>query len=137
LLGEDSTADPHALEQLLSAVEIAPSVVVAGPKLLSADDPTTLVSLGETVSTLGTSVRLVENEHDQSQHDTRDDVLGVAAAGMLVRRDVWRALSGFDPGLPSVDASLDFSIRTRLAGHRVVVVPAARVASAGGPEWFA
>lgn len=136
LLSEDNTADPHALEQLLTAVEIAPSVVVAGPKLLSADDPSTLVSLGETITTLGTSVRLVENEHDQSQYDTRDDVLGVAAAGMVVRHDVWSRLGGFDPGLPSIDASLDFSIRTRLAGHRVVVVPSARVASAGGPETF-
>ncbi|HRN30011.1 MAG TPA: glycosyltransferase, partial [Terrimesophilobacter sp.] len=98
LLGEDNTADPRALEQLLSAVEIAPSVVVAGPKLLSVDDPSMLVSLGETMSTLGTSVRLVENELDQAQYDTRDDVLGVAAAGMLVRRDVWTTLGGFDPG---------------------------------------
>lgn len=136
LLSEDNTADPRALEQLLSAVEIAPSVVVAGPKLLSADDPSLLVSLGETVSTLGASVRLVENELDQAQYDTHDDVLGVAAAGMLVRREVWARLDGFDPALPSVDASLDFCIRARLCGHRVVVVPAARLASAGGPENF-
>lgn len=136
LLGEDNTADPTALENLLHAVEIAPSVVAAGPKLLSVDDPTLLLSLGETISTLGATVHLVENELDQAQYDTHDDVLGIAAEGMLVRRDAWQHLGGFDPGLPSIDASLDFSIRARLAGHRVVVVPAARMASVGGPELF-
>lgn len=136
LLGEDNTADPRALESLLHAVERSPSVVAAGPKLLSVDDPATLVSLGETISTLGATVHLVDNEFDQAQYDTEDDVLGIAAAGMLVRRDAWSALEGFDPGLPTIDASLDFSIRARLAGHRVVVVPAARMASAGGPEAF-
>ena len=43
---------------------------------------------------------------------------------MLVRRSMWAELGGFDPGLPSTDAGLDFSIRTRLAGARVVRVPA-------------
>ena len=33
----------------------------------------------------------------------------VAVAGMLVRRAVWHAVGGFDPGLPSTDAGLDFS----------------------------
>ncbi|MBX3094083.1 MAG: glycosyltransferase family 2 protein, partial [Cryobacterium sp.] len=94
LLGEDNTADPRALESLLHAVERAPSGVAAGPKLLSVDDPAMLVSLGETISTLGATVQLVDNEFDQAQYDTKDDVLGIAAAGMLVRKDAWSALEG-------------------------------------------
>lgn len=142
LLGHDNAPHPDALAQLLGAVERAPSVAVAGPKLMRHDRPDlhdrpgTIAAFGETMSTLGASVSLVDGELDQAQHDTRDDVLGVAAAGMLVRRSLWRSLGGFDPGLPSVDASLDFSLRARLAGHRVVLVPGARVASAGGPEAF-
>jgi len=136
LLRHDSAPHPDALAHLLAAVERAPSVAVAGPKLMRYDKSDVIAAFGETMSTLGASVALVDDELDQAQHDTRDDVLGVAAAGMLVRRSLWRALGGFDPGLPSVDASLDFSVRARLAGHRVVLVPDARVASAGGPETF-
>ncbi len=136
LLGHDNAPHPDALAELLGAVERAPSVVVAGPKLLRHDRPDTIAAFGETLSTLGASVALVDGELDQAQHDTRDDVLGVGAAGMLVRRSLWRSLGGFDPGLPSIDASLDFSIRARLAGNRVVLVPGAKVASAGGPEAF-
>jgi GT2 family glycosyltransferase len=136
LLSYDSAPDPHALRALLGAVEIAPSVAIAGPKLVRWDDPALIASFGESLTPLGRSLRLVNNELDQAQHDVQTDILGVAGAGMLVRRQVWSALGGFDPALTSVDAALDFCVRARLAGHRVVAVADARVASAGGPELF-
>jgi GT2 family glycosyltransferase len=136
LLGADNAPEPEALANLLAAVEIAPSVAVAGPKLMRSDESDTIARYGESMTRFGASVILVENELDQAQYDAESDLLGVAAAGMLVRQGVWSALGGFDPGLPSADAALDFSVRARLAGHRVIGVPAARVASAGGPELF-
>ena len=136
LLGHDNAPAPDALEKLLGAVEIAPSVGVAGPKLMDARDPTKISEFGHTISRFGTTVSLVDGELDQAQHDTQSDVLGVSSRGMLVRRSLWSTLRGFDPGLPSIDASLDFSIRARLAGYRVIVVPEARISSAGGPELF-
>ncbi|WP_167047172.1 glycosyltransferase [Salinibacterium sp. ZJ454] len=136
LLAHDNAPEPRALERLLGAVEIAPTVAVAGPKLMRADDPVVIAEYGETLTALGASVAYVTDELDQAQHDTKSDVMGVAANGMLVRRSVWEALGGFDPGLPSIDAALDFSVRARLAGHRVVGVPDARVTSAGGPALF-
>src|SRR5690554_3283798 len=136
LLAHDSAPEPRALQQLLAAVEIAPSVAIAGPKLMRWDKPDTIAEFGESMTRFGASMPLVENELDQAQHDVSDDVLGVAATGMLVRRSLWSRLGGFDPGLPSIDSGLDFSIRARLAGFRVVLVPGARVATAGGPELF-
>lgn len=136
LLAHDNAPQPRALEQLLSAVEIAPSVAVAGPKLMRWEQPDVIAEFGETVTELGASVALVEGELDQAQHDIQDDVLGVASGGMLVRRSLFTALGGFDPALPSVDAALDFCVRARLAGFRVIVVPGAKVATAGAPELF-
>ncbi|MGV8857717.1 glycosyltransferase [Rhodoglobus sp.] len=136
LLSHDSAPEPNALRALLGAVEIAPSVAVAGPKLVRWDDPAVISNFGESLTPLGRSLGLVSDELDQAQHDVQTDTLGVAAAGMLVRRQVWTALGGFDPQLPSVDAALDFCVRARLAGHRVIAVADARVASAGGPELF-
>ena len=137
LLAHDNAPEPNALEALLGAVEIAPSVAIAGPKLMRWDEPNVIAEYGETITRLGASMPIVEGELDQAQHDLSSDVLGVAAGGMLVRRSLWEVLNGFDPALPSVDAALDFSVRARLAGFRVVVVPGARVASDGGPEMFA
>jgi len=134
LLSTDTRPAPDALERLLAAVEVAPSVAVAGPKLVDADDAGMIRSFGESVSRYGAAVHLVEDELDQAQHDRAPDVLSVAREGMLVRRPVFEALGGLDPGLPHVDAGLDLGVRARLAGHRVVRVADARVALLRRPE---
>lgn len=136
ILGDDNAPEDVALDELMSTVEVAPSVAVAGPKLMRWDESGVIAEFGETMTRFGASIALVSGELDQAQHDVQADVLGVAAGGMLVRRSVWQALGGFDPGLPHIDASLDFSTRARLAGHRVVLVPSARVLSKGHPEDF-
>ena len=136
LLGHDNAPEPGALAALVAAVEVAPSVAVAGPKLMRADAPDVIADFGATLSYYGATVRLVDGELDQAQYDRVSDLLAVRGAGMLVRRTVWEELGGFDPGLPSIDAALDFCVRVRLAGHRIVGVPGARVASASAPEQF-
>jgi GT2 family glycosyltransferase len=136
LLRHDSAPESGALAALLAAVEIAPSVAVAGPKLMRWDRGDVIADYGQSLTRGGASVALVVDELDQGQHDRQSDLLGVAAEGMLVRRSVFVALGGFDPALPSIDAALDFCVRVRLAGHRVVGVPDARVTTDGGPEKF-
>ena len=136
LLSADTAPEPRALARLLAAVEVAPSVAVAGPKLVDPDESATILSYGETISQLGETVQLVDGELDQAQYDSDGDVLAVSSSAMLVRRSMWAELGGFDPGLPSTDAGLDFSIRTRLAGARVVRVPDARVARSAPVEDF-
>ncbi|TFD57561.1 glycosyltransferase family 2 protein [Cryobacterium sp. Hh38] len=131
LLAQDSAPDPTALEVLVDALEIAPSVAVAGPKVMEWIAGEYIHNFGESMTPFGATVTLVESELDQGQHDGLSDVLAVSAGGMLVRHQVWEQLGGFDPALPTVDDSLDFCVRVRLAGYRVSVVPAARVASAG------
>ncbi|MDH2442974.1 glycosyltransferase family 2 protein [Amnibacterium sp. CER49] len=131
LLASDNAPAPDALERLLQAVELAPSVAIAGPKQMQWDAPDYLHSYGETMTPWGTAVELAEPELDQAQYDRQSDVLAVAAGGMLVKEPVWRELGGFDPSLPALDDALDLCVRARLAGHRVQLVPAARVLSAG------
>jgi len=135
-LGHDNAPHPRALEALLGAVEVAPSVVLVGPKLVRWDEPGVILGFGESITGSGASIQLVNGELDQGQHDRTTDVLGVAVPGMLVRSDVWQRLGGFDDGLPSIDAGLDFGLRTRLAGYRVERVPDAKVAAAGPVELF-
>lgn len=131
LLSVDNAPRPKTLERLLGAVEIAPSVVVAGPKQMQWADSDYLLSFGDTLTRFGTAVEIAEPELDQGQYDRHSDVLAVAAGGMLVRQRIWEELGGFDRGLPAVDDALDFCVRARLAGHRVAMVPNARILSAG------
>ena len=131
LLAQDSAPEPDALTALLGELEIAPSVAVAGPKVMDWDAGDYIHEFGQSLTPGGATVTLVESELDQGQHDGMGDVLGVSAGGMLVRHLVWQQLGGFDPALPSADDSLDFCVRVRMAGYRVSGVAAAQVASAG------
>jgi GT2 family glycosyltransferase len=130
-LGEDTAPEPDALAHLIETVAVSPSVAVAGPKLVDWDEASVIRDLGLAMTRLGATIVMVEDEFDQAQHDRTSDMLGVPAAGMLVRHSVWERLGGFDPALPAFDEGLDLCVRARLAGHRVVIVPGARVASAG------
>ncbi|GAA1425555.1 glycosyltransferase [Agrococcus citreus] len=136
LLAHDAAPHPRALEALLAHVESHPSVAVVGAKVMRADEPDRFAEFGQSMTPFGRSLLLHEGELDQGQHDDDSDRLGVAETGMLVRRDVFEALGGFDPVLRSIDAGLDLGVRARLAGHRVAVEPRARVRRAGGPEHF-
>ncbi|WP_427870648.1 glycosyltransferase [Leucobacter luti] len=127
LLSEDSCPEPQALERIVGTVRRAPSVAVAGPKLVDWDHPERIIELGQSLTRYGARWALRRQELDQQQYDHMQDVLGVGPVGMLVRRDVWEQLGGFDPALPVYDDGLDFCVRARLAGHRVEVAPQSRV----------
>ncbi len=127
LLTEDSAPEPRALAEILSTVQRAPSVAIAGPKLVNWDHPDRIVELGQSLTRRGERWLLRRQERDQQQYDHLQDVLGVGPVGMLVRADVWRQLEGFDPSYAVYDDGLDLSVRARLSGYRVVVSPTSRV----------
>ena len=131
LLAQDTAPEPDALARLAGALETAPSVAFAAPKLVRWDDRGRLVSLGVAMSRGGLAVGLADGELDQGQHDGREDVLGADVRGLLVRADTWRQLGGLDRALSGADEGLDFGVRARLAGGRVALAPGAVIAVAG------
>ncbi|WP_457966339.1 glycosyltransferase family 2 protein [Arthrobacter sp. D1-29] len=128
LIHDDAAPAPEALAELLGAVERAPSVTVAGCKQLDWHAGRRLIDVGLSTSGWAERLTLIDaDELDQGQYNGRSDTFAVNSAGMLVRRDVWEHLQGFDPALPGSGDDVDFCWRNRLAGHRVVVVPTARM----------
>src|SRR6202034_1225973 len=99
------------------------SVVVLGPKVLDGQDRRTLREVGVSIDRAGRRITGIEpGEIDQGQHDHNKAVLAVGSAGMLVRRDVWDQLGGFDTRLRMFRDDLDFCWRVQAAGYRVQVV---------------
>lgn len=128
LLHDDSAPDSTALEQLLLAADRQPSVSVLGPKILGWHDRRLLLEVGVGITSDGRRVTGLERgEHDQGQHDGDRDVLAVSSAGMLIRRDVFDALGGFDPELPLFRDDLDLCWRAHRMGERVIVATNARL----------
>nr|WP_307850341.1 glycosyltransferase [Saccharopolyspora sp. HNM0986] len=59
------------------------------------------------------------------------EVLAVSTAGVLIRRDVFERLGGFDTALPIGFEDVDFGWRVNSDGHLVLCVPGARMRHAG------
>lgn len=127
LLHDDSAPDANALAELLSAIEASPSVAMAGPKLVRWQQPRVITQLGLTLTPGGAPFSPIDEQFDQGQLDDLDDVMAISTAAALIRSDVFQELEGFDKDAPLLAADIDLAIRARLAGHRVIVVPAARV----------
>ncbi len=128
LIHDDSVPELNALEKLLTVVEATESVTIAGCKQLDLDSPRRLLDVGLGVNKYAERLTLIEiDEVDQGQYDARTDSFAVTSAGMLIRRDVFEALGGFDPALPGLGDDMDLCWRNRLMGNRVVIVPAAKI----------
>jgi GT2 family glycosyltransferase len=123
LLHDDCQPEPDALEHMLRVASRSQTVAILGPKLRDLNDRRVLRETGLTVDRAGRRLTGIEpGEIDQGQHDGNRGVLAVSTAGMLVRRDVWDQLGGFDPQLPLFRDDIDFCWRACAAGHDVRVV---------------
>lgn len=133
LLHDDCAPDPDALAQLLRVVENErelgrDDVAVVGPKLRGWYDRRQLLEVGVTIANSGRRwTGLDRREQDQGQHDHVKPSLAVSTAGMLIRRDVFEELGGFDRRLPLMRDDVDLCWRATAAGHRVLVAPEAVV----------
>lgn len=133
LLHDDCAPEPDALAQMLRVVENEyelgrDDVAVVGPKLRGWYDRRQLLEVGVSIANSGRRwTGLDRREQDQGQHDHVRPVLSVSTAGMLVRRDVFDRLGGFDRHLPLMRDDVDLCWRAHSAGYRVLIAPDAVV----------
>ena len=124
LLHDDASVLPGTLAGLLDVATSADDIAVVGPKLREWPSLRRLLEVGLTVTNTGSrETGLETGEPDAGQHDRPRDVLAVTSAGMLVRRDVWDELNGFDPALPLYFDDIDFGWRVARAGYRTRTAP--------------
>lgn len=124
---DDVTPDRDAVRLMVEEAYRSNAGIV-GPKFVQDEHPEILLEVGMAVDRYGVPFSGIEpDEVDQEQHDAVRDVFFVSNAAMLVRTDLFHELAGFDPAtFPGAD-DVDLCWRARLAGARVIVVPAARV----------
>ncbi|MEZ0070624.1 GT2 family glycosyltransferase [Streptacidiphilus sp. MAP12-20] len=124
LLHDDCEPHPDALRKLLQVADTTPTAAVIGPKLRSWYDRRQLLEVGVSIARSGRRwTGLDRREQDQGQRDQVRPVLAVSTAGMLIRRDVFEQIGGFDKQLPLMRDDVDLCWRVAAAGHRAVVAP--------------
>jgi GT2 family glycosyltransferase len=124
---DDLELDPDVIQALVEEA-FRSNAGIVGAKLLRADAPDTLESVGDLIDRFGGQWPLAElGERDQNQHDSVREVAVVSTAAMLVRCDLFADLRGFSNEIEGTGEALDLCWRARVAGARTILMPGAVV----------
>jgi GT2 family glycosyltransferase len=115
------------IEQLLAPLA-DPTVAMTGSLLLFPDATVQHagISLREAPHHIAFKVPIAELEADGDLFRTRE-VSGVTAACALVRRDAFFDVGGFSQVFPSNYNDVDFAMKLRHRGHKIIWTPGARL----------
>lgn len=128
VLNNDAWVDPAFLAPLVEELRADPKVGAAGPKILLAQDPSRLWSLGGRVRFgANVSALLGAGTRDARAPAAPFDCDYLPGCALLVRGELYRKLKGFDPEYFAYMEDVDFGMRMREAGFRLRAVPASRV----------
>ncbi len=126
-LNNDTEPMPGFLDALLRAIEAVPRAGLVGAKLLFPDGR--LQEAGGIIWQDGTGWNYGRNDDaERPEYNTLRDTDYVSGAAMLLRRDLFETLDGFDPLFaPAYYEDTDLAFRIRARGLRVLVQPASLV----------
>jgi GT2 family glycosyltransferase len=123
LVNQDCFVKPGWLAPLVAALG-DPTVAAAGARLLDADGAT-LQHAGARIEANGLTTHLGRGLRDPCAHRAPQDVDYVCGALFALRAATWQRLGPFDEGYaPAYFEEVDFCVRARSQGLRVVYVPA-------------
>jgi GT2 family glycosyltransferase len=129
-LNPDAFPEPDWLEQLLATAERHGAEAVASLQLDDAD-PSILDGAGDSMSIFGIGWRGGYGCPRSTAPTEEAEVFSPCAAAALYRRDVWRALGGFEERFFAYFEDVDLGFRIRLRGGRTVFSPRAVVRHVG------
>ena len=126
-LNNDTEPRKGWLEALIQALEQAPDIGAAGSKLIYPDGR--LQEAGAVVFSDGTAKNFGRGDNpDTPAYNRSCEVDYCSGASMLVRRDLFHSLGGFDKHYaPAYYEETDLCFKIRDKGYRVIYVPGSEV----------
>ena len=122
---DDVALAPEAVSTLV-AEALRSNAGIVGPKIVHWDRPEIIQHAGYDVDRFGVAAERVGAEDlDQEQHDGVSDVFALPSAVLLIRRDLFARLGGFDAGMTFRGEDVDLCWRAQMAGARVMFVGSA------------
>lgn len=137
-LNPDIVPEPASLALMLEALSSRPDAGVVGPRLNNPDGscypsgrvvPSWRVAIGHAVFGLFTDNNRYTRAYKMLDvdHGIERDVDWVSGAAMMVRREAFEQIGGFDEGFFMYVEDLDLCARVKQAGWRVVYYPKAQM----------
>ncbi len=129
LINNDACAAPDWLRTMITALEnnADPEVVCVAAKMLDRDGKT-IDFVGSVMNLYGRAFQLDEGVPDVSGwYDQPREVLAPCGGAMLIRRDIFWQVGGFDEDYIAYYEDVDLGWRLWLEGYKVLFVPQAIV----------
>jgi GT2 family glycosyltransferase len=123
LLNPDATADSRWLETLSRVLDSDKSVAAAGGKIYFKESMPYIDQAGAYFNNLGNYWGRGFMQADAGQFETEQEVAGITACAMLLRREALDGDPLFDPAIFMYGEELDLTLRIRARGHRIVYSP--------------
>jgi GT2 family glycosyltransferase len=114
---------PDTAAHLLQAVTSSTTVKAVGPKLVTADGRAQIHDHGQ-LHGVRAQIALRGGDSYWHETDTRQEVAWVSGAVLLVERDAFDSVGGFDEALFLYKEDEDLCLRLRHGGGRVIYEPA-------------
>ena len=127
LLNNDTEAEPDWLEQLHAYMMSDPQCAVCDSKVLYFDRRDTIWSAGGSYGRSGAAGFRSQGELDDGRFERPVEVVIAVACAALYRRAVFEEIGMLDEYLFAGYEDVDWALRARLRGYRVMNVPSARV----------
>jgi GT2 family glycosyltransferase len=138
VMNNDAVIDPEALRELVNVAEGDPRIGFVSGKVYNYFRPDEFETVGTRPHPiLVAGAQIGEGKIDRGQYDEiaereiTDDVF------LLARKAVFESVGGYDPDFFLVDENVDWCLRVRRAGFRIMYTPKAKLwhKGRGGEEW--
>lgn len=129
-LNNDTIPDPRWLFELTEAARNNAKCAVVTSRIVFMDDPSVIDSAGDGYLKAGGAFKHGHGAHAADFAVSRE-VFGACGGALMIRRDLFDALGGFDERFFMVYEDVDLSYRARLRGARVWYAANAIVRHAG------
>jgi GT2 family glycosyltransferase len=133
LLNPDAKLEANALSHLIEACSQNTEYSAIGPSLVAWPKTSHLDGMGDRFHASGFAWRDAFGLSTSFIHKDMKpyETFAVSGAALLIRRDLFEALGGFDEDFFCYQEDVDLGFRLRLMGHRALQVPSAVVYHVG------
>jgi GT2 family glycosyltransferase len=132
LLNNDTRVTGDWLAELVETIEERPEVTAVGSKLMYLERPTVVNHAGGRLTSLGAAYDIGLGADDDQRFNIPGPVGCATGAALLVRRDLFFEVGGFDERYFAYFDDADLCWRFWLRGYQVLYQPRARVLHAYG-----
>ena len=127
VLNEDTWQAPDCISRLIAVGESDVKIGILGPMVYHASEPTIIQSAGGRMDAYYREWHMGRNEPDQGQFHEPHPVEWISGCGILVRRALIEQVGAIDARFFYYAEELEWCLRAREAGWKVVHVPEAKL----------